>query len=284
MSLKKVSPIMINQKLNSSGKKNTLTLQFPNTVDFYNKEIALSYLGIYYSWRNVSGRYTENRNDGYDNNRFGYFWTDGNFYDVTLPEGFYTIADINNYLQTIVMVQNGHYMVDANGKNVYFISIAPNSVYYTTTVVCNPVVVPVGGTNPNGLALGNTPQLNIPSSNNFGLLLGFNAGNYPATSGTTTTFYVNGQSTPNISPVTTINVNCNLAESQTSSLVHSIYQFSPTVGYSEYINITPPYLIFYDISNGAYRNITIFFTDQDGKPLDIIDGNINVSLLVRDKI
>ena len=73
MSLKKVSPIMINQKMNSSKKKNSMTLEFPSNVDFSNKEVALSYLGIYYSWRNVSGLYTQNTNDGYNNNSFGYY-------------------------------------------------------------------------------------------------------------------------------------------------------------------------------------------------------------------
>src|SRR4051812_31740368 len=134
MSLKRVSPIMINQKMNRSGKKNSLTLQFPKSIDFSNKEVALSYLGIYSSWRNVNGLYT-NGEQGYNNNRFGYRWTNNIFYPVTLPDGFYTIADLNSYMQTITMVQNGHYMVDVNGDNVYFINFSANSVYYTTSVV-----------------------------------------------------------------------------------------------------------------------------------------------------
>ena len=40
---KKVDPIMINDGINTSGKRNKLTIKFPSNIDFYNKEVALGY-------------------------------------------------------------------------------------------------------------------------------------------------------------------------------------------------------------------------------------------------
>lgn len=280
----RVDAIMINQELNSSGTNHRMTLKFPSNIDFKNKEVALAYLGIYYSWENISGSITSSGMTGYNNNTFSYTWIDGITYPVFLPDGFYSITDISNYMQTITMTVNGHYTFDANGAKVFFISFVENPTYYATTVTCTPTYVPAGGSNPNGIILGVVPQLNIPAGNNFYKLLGFYEWtSYPPTAGTAVTYYQNSQMIPHISPVTTVNVNCSLAESRTSIFSNSIYQFSPTVNYAEYITITPPYLIFYDVTNGSYRDLTVYFTSETGRPIDIRDGGINVTLLIRDR-
>ena len=280
---KKAKPIFLNEGLNKSGKKNKLTLQFPTNIDFQNKEVALGYLGMYYSWRNVTGVYRSSDNkEGYNNNRFSYTWVNGVTYEVLLPDGFYTISDLASFMQKNVMIPNGHFMLDAKGKNVYFIDFVLNSTYYAVTMTCSPIAIPVGGSNPNALPLGKVPQLNIPVNNNFGKLIGFNGGSYPALPNTTTIYYINSQNVPKISTANTIYVQCNLAESDTGIFTNAIYQFSPTVPYNQYISITPANLIFSDVTSGSKRNVDIWFTDQNGDPLDVIDPEINVTLLIRD--
>jgi len=280
---KKVDPIMINDGINSSGKKNKLTLKFPSNIDFYNKEVALGYLGLYYSWQNVSGPTTANGLTGWNNNSFSYTWVNGTTYPVNLPQGFYTISDLVGYMQKNVMVPNGHFMLDANGRHVYFIDFVANSTYYAVTLTCKPIAVPVGGSNPNTLPLGKVPQLNIPNFNEFGKLLGFNSGSYPTEANTTVAFYINSQNVPKISPVTTVYVHCNLSESNSTVFTHAISQFSPKVGYNQYIDVSPNNLVYYNVSDGSYREISVYFTDQNGQPIDIIDPDINVTLLIRDK-
>jgi len=279
---KKVKPIFLNEGINISRQKNKLSMQLPTNVDFHNKEVALGYLGMYYSWRNVSGPFATTGETGYNNNQFSYTWVDGVTYNINLPDGFYTISDLAQYMQKIVMVQNGHFMLDANGRNVYFIDFVPNSNYYAVSLTCKPVAIPVGGLNPNNLPLGKVPQLNIPANNNFGKLIGFNGGSYPALPNTTTIYYLNGQNVPKISSANTVYVQCNLAESDTSIFTNAISQFSPNVPYGQYIAIDPANLIFLDVTNGSKRVIDVWFTDQNGKPLDIIDNEINVTLLIRD--
>ncbi len=241
---KKTKPIFLNEGINKSGKKNKLTLQFPTNIDFKNQEVALGYLGLYYSWRNVSGAFRSDNQPGYNNNKFSYTWVDGLTYDVVLPEGFYTISDLASFMQNNVMIPNGHFMLDARGKNVYFINFVPNSTYYAVTLTCSPVAIPAGGSNPNNITVGKVPQFNVPLYNNFGSLIGFNGGSYPALPDTTTTFFLNSQKVPKISTANTIYVQCNLAESDTGIFTNAIYQFSPTVPYNQYITISPANLIF----------------------------------------
>jgi hypothetical protein len=174
-------------------------------------------------------------------------------------------------------------MLDANRRNVYFIDFVANSTYHAVTLSCKPIAVPVGGSNPNALPLGKVPQLNIPNYNEFGKLLGFNSGSYPSAADTTVAFYINSQNVPKISPVTTVYVHCNLSESRSSVFTHAISQFSPKVGYNQYIEVSPTNLVYYNVSGGSYREISIYLTDQYGNPLDVIDGDINVTLLIRDK-
>jgi len=279
---KKVKPFFLNEGINISRQKNKLSMQLPTNMDFHNKEVALGYLGLYYSWRNVSGAFKSNGEKGYNNNQFSYTWVNGQTYNVILPDGFYPIPDILEYMQKQVMIPNGHFMLDGKGKHVFFIEFVSNPTYYTVTMTCKPVAIPAGGSNPNSLPLGKVPQLNISADNNFGKIIGFNSGSYPALPNTTTFYNVNGQNVPKISSANTVYVQCNLAESDTSLFTNAIYQFSPTVPYNQYIPIIPPNLIYLDVTDGSKRMIDVWFTDQNGDPLDIIDNEINVTLLVRD--
>jgi hypothetical protein len=283
MSSSSVDPIIINGSDNKSGTNSIITVRFPTPVSFFNKQMALGYLGLYYSWRNVSGQYTTSGKKGYNNNSFGYYWTDGILYNVTLPDGFYSISDLNGYLQ-FAMNQNGHYVLDATSTKLYFISFTVNPVYYSVTVRCNPVVVPIGGLSTlPAIQLNKTPQLYIPT-NNFGSLVGFNSGSYPPTANTTLAYFLNSQNVPKISPVTTVLVNCNLTLARSSNNINTIYQFSPTVSYASYITIQPPYLTFFNMVDGSVPSLTLSFTDQDGNLLDIIDPQITATVLVREKI
>jgi hypothetical protein len=281
--MSRIDPIILNQAQNTSGVKHKLTVKFPQPQNFNNQRIALAYAGLYYSWRNVSSYRTKSGLDGWNNDKFSYIWVDGTTYNVTLPEGFYAIPDINDYLQRYVMKPNGHFVLDADDKAVYFIQIESNATYYSVTATMSPIAVPVGGSNPNSLSLGEVPQLVIPNENDFGKLLGIDPGTYPSAAGTTDAYYLNSQNVPNISPVTTVNINCNLSQSKTSIFTNTIHQFSPTVAVNQYIAIQPPFLVYFDVSGGTYNDITVYFTDQEGRPLDIIDPNITVTLLLETK-
>lgn len=262
-----------NAVLNTPSK---FKVNLPTPIFLNKKSSALVYLGIYYSWRNITSRL--------GNNTFQYRLNNGT-YDVNIPDGFYSVSDLNSYLE-FVMTQNGHYLVDSDGNNVYYLSFNANLVYYQVTFTCKPIpsVLPSGHTNPRGLVLsGTTPQL-VFNNINFNKLLGVSTGSYPSSQATTTTYTTNSQSIAQISPVTTVLVGCNLVYNQFNNVNRSVFfQFTPNATYGSYMVYQPPFPVFFDSNNGYYDNIELSFYDQNGNALDIIDTNITATILLKDK-
>ena len=161
---------------------NIFTLRLPSSGFRTNKdECSLKSLTLYYSWPNISS--------AMGNNSFSYNWN-GTSFPVVLADGIWNFSDIQSYLQQ-VMLQNGHYLVDASGNQQYYISIFANSVLYALSLTVTPVPssLPAGWSNPAGIALfGKTPQLVIPAG--LVTLTGFAAGSYP-TLPQTTLFQIN---------------------------------------------------------------------------------------------
>ena len=100
-------------------------------------EISVSSITIPYSWVNVSA--------ALGNNVIGYAvpssTTQSAYYSKTLPDGFYTVNDLNNELHKL-MFYNGHYwalqaggVIQYNSTNiVYPLSLVYNTTTYTTAV------------------------------------------------------------------------------------------------------------------------------------------------------
>ena len=109
-----------------NSKNNQLRMTFPFPFNSLGNEIGLSTLYIYYSWRNITS--------SYGNNTLSYIWNGTNF-NITIPDGFYTISDISSYLQ-LQMFTNNHYTLDSNGNPYYYIELSSNTVYYAVTLTC----------------------------------------------------------------------------------------------------------------------------------------------------
>ena len=271
--------IIINQSHSVSYDKSKFSIKLPSPAFISNKQCALAYLGIYYSWRNITA--------GMGNNSFQYKFN-RTVYDVVIPDGFYTIDDLNNFLQYI-MEKNGHCIYDDEGEPAFYISFNANLIYYQVsfTLTRVPTTLPVGFTNPNNISLsGLLPEL-IFSNSNFNKLLGINIGTYPTTANTPVVgnaYSFNSQNVAQISPVTTVLVSCNLVFNNNNNLNrHIFYQFTPNSTYGSYMTFQVPYLIWYEVSAGNYDNIEMQFSDQDGNPLNLIDTNITATVVLRDK-
>lgn len=261
--------IIINNKTsNRITASNEIRLDVPTFLRLENMKVALAYLGIYYSWRNITS--------ANNNNKLQYAWY-GVVYDVDIPDGFYSINDLSDYLH-FVMHKNGHYVLDADNYPVYFITFSSNLTYYSITYDCYPVEVPLNGSNPNNVQIGGTPQL-IILNNELQNNLGTNAGTYPASALTTVPYSFNAQNIPQISNITTINVACNLVNNRLNAYSNVMYQFAPTTQYGTYLVIQPYQPIYYNITDGSYSYISLMFFDQDYKPIPIIDRNITATLL-----
>ena len=66
-------------------------------------------------------------------------------YTIVLPNGYYAVSDINNYLQG-QMILAGQYLIDGNGNNVYYLSLQYDTPYYAVQVLsfAVPTALPVG--------------------------------------------------------------------------------------------------------------------------------------------
>ena len=268
--------IILSSQNDISTNSNELNVQLPSVWYANNSEIALASLYIYYSWFNITSTFA--------NNACTYTWTNGTTYPVAFPNGYYLPADISGFLQYTMNV-NGHYLVNAEGANVYYISVVENSVYYADSIVVDPIptVLATGWTNPNAITLnGLRPQLNILSSNSFGAIIGFNVGSYPPIQAGTA-YSVNSQNVPQVTPVASVNITCNLANTgnfnQIQGIIGSFATGSTAIG--QQIIVNPTFPVYYKVNDGRYANISVSFLDNNNKPLQIVDPVIIVTLTVR---
>ena len=241
--------------------------------------MALQSLSIYYSWPNITA--------AYGNNTFQYSWL-GTPVSVTLPDGFYTISEVNSYLQS-VMVANSQYLIDSAGNYVYFLEITTNSSLYAVQLNAYPIptstqAAALGYTLPTGWAgypvSATTPQFIVPSTD-LQNIFGISAGTYPAA--TQSTVYSKTSSfTPQFSPVSSVYVLCSLVNSRYSLPQNVIYNFSPSVTYGSKVVIQPPYLVYSKIQEGSYPSVTVQFVDQSFQALNILDSNISVLLSIKE--
>jgi hypothetical protein len=263
----------------------TYKYSFPNgAVNFFNDQICVASISIYFSWFNIS---SANTNSRYNNNAYQYIWTDNTgsiIYDVIMPDGYYEIADLNAFLH-YTMVQNGHYLVDGSGDFVYYLEMVVNPTYYGVQVNAFPLptALPMGFTNPAGVtfpAVASTPQLVILPTNNFGKVIGFQAGTYPPVV-QTTNYSVLSQIAPQITPINSIIMTCNLLNNTYANPNTLLYSFTPAgTRFGELISIQVPQFAFVDILDGQYTDFQIQFLDQNLNRINIQDPNVVVLLAI----
>jgi len=155
------------------------------------QKLALGSIQMYYSTFNITSAQS--------NNQFSYIWVDGREITVTIPDGFYDIGQLNDFLH-FVMVQQGHYLLDSTGNYYYFITFVVNASTYQININTYPmslVLYPVStytiGTYATSTITSSSPSTPVPWSrptntitpmlrvlaNNFRNIIGYTAGYYP---------------------------------------------------------------------------------------------------------
>lgn len=267
------------------------------------QKVALATLQMYYSTFNITALY--------NNNVFNYIWVDGTSHQVVFPDGFYDATGINNYLH-FIMVQNGHYLENtATGEFVYFITLTANPTQYaievntfvlnTTIATTNGWTLPANATWAIPTTQEISPMLQI-LQNDFRDVIGFAAGFYPqgapsfsqaviddtnAPAYTQLPSYTSTQtflssSTPQITPLSSYILNCSLINNNYAVPNSLLYSFSPKGTFGNQFSIDPNEYIFIDVLPAQYNKFQISFTDQNLKPVSIIDPNMIIQLLITD--
>lgn len=278
-----VYPIILNSStVVNDSFKNKYVYTFPSgSVKFQNSKVALGNISIYYSWFNIS---VANQNNTYS---FNFPFNAGNtLYTVVMPDGFYTITQLNDYLQQFC-ITNQLYLVDSAGDFVYFLSFRENSTYYAVEV--DTFAVPtaaqlagLGYTNPNAIPLpaaATTTQLIVPNTL-FQDLIGFQSGSYPTVQAGSTQSFLSSF-TPQVSPVQSIILACSLLNNKYANPRTVLFSFSPQVGFGSIIDVRPNEYFWVDIQNGNYASFQVEFLDQRFNPIIINDSNLIVQLLIK---
>lgn len=362
---------------------------FPaGNVDFKKgQKLALGSIQMYYSTFNITS--------AQGNNQFSYIWVDGREITITIPDGFYDVSTLNDFLH-FVMVQQGHYLLDTAGNYYYFITAVINSATYqievntfpislatypvatytigtysSSTITTSSPTTPVSWSRPTASI---TPMVRI-LANNFRNIIGFSAGYYPqgqtgyastipttslaqatitnspstttfpitsitGTALTTTTapaflagmvisgtgitqgtyilsgsgnswvvsvsqtigsiigtFYSMGasqspsyttiqtfssSSVPQVSPLSSYVLTCNLLNNNFAIPNSLLYSFAPDATFGSQFTIAPNQYSFIDIQPGQYNSFQVSFLDQNNIPTTLQDPNLVILLIIAD--
>jgi hypothetical protein len=213
-------------------------------------------------------------------------------YTVVLPNGFYAVSDINNYLQN-VMISRGQFLINASGANAYYISLTVNPTYYSNQLLATvlPLSLPSGYTNPINTITGSpqfgypltslTPQLQILSTSPaFGSIIGYTVGLYPPTPAIVS-YSTIGNQTPNATPVNSLVIRCSLVNND-AGFPTDILDSMPIEGaFGTNLNYSPNYEKWIKMSAGTYYSLTVSFQDQNFNTIQFNDTNILISLLIK---
>ena len=237
-------------------------------------EVCLSQISLMFSWQNVTA--------AYGNNTISYIFN-SQTYTVTLADGFYKASDINNVLQAYQKSQ-GHYLVVTSSDNVisyeYLIVLQPNYVFSSTTITINPTpaTLPAGTTNPNNLPLGVGAQIVLGS---IGELLGYLPGTYPSAM-QATKYQTNGSIFPQ-NPVQTVSVCTNLVQSSlynsNSSSIHTM--IIQNASWGDIISSEPTQKVWLPVLNCEIPSIRCELRDQSGRPINILNRNLLITIFLR---
>lgn len=275
-------PILLN--INNQVAQHQFRYRFSQPVDFSQYEIGLGSVSIFYSWRAITAQR--------QNNSFKIIWPTASTtttYTITLPDGTYTAQDINAYLQ-YWSIQNNLYLINnTNGNYYYFISCSENVSSYAIQFNMQPVRAVSGYTASVGFptmpVTAYTPQLQITDSGSvsFSSIVGFTQGTYPATQ-TTSLYSVYSNFVPTVDPTAAVVIGISNLYNPLASNSQVLHTFtSAGVEYGQLVTTSQGQGISYCPMQGTNNEITLSFYDQNMLPLQLIDPNVCIRLLMRPK-
>lgn len=202
-----------------------------NAMHLDNHYVCLSNLSIYYTWKNIRASYS--------NNWLRYRVRDKDV-DVIIPDGSYSVKDINNYMHLVMMTNK-----DA-AKDDYPISIYPNPTLNRVSVVVK-------------------PDCSLVLGKGMAHVLGFSNHTITTTS--------HGDLVPKLERVEAVLVHCNLAQNNFTQDSSLIFSFVPDSAFTTQLHQKPNFPLWRQTrKNSEIREIDIWFTDQLYRPLQIEDN------------
>ena len=268
-------------------------------------QLALSSISMYNSVFNITA--------ALNNNSYTYYWIDGTANTVTMPDGYYDVDSLNDFLHQTMLV-NKHYLVEvATGNFVWFLTLQVNVSVYKIEITCFPMpiatyVVPTAYTLPSGstwVVQNNTitPYVFIPNTfiqSTLGFPTGFYFSGTAGASGTeplitgvspnkvqnsakTVNTVLQSTNVPQITSLTSYIITCSLINNNYSIPNTLLSAFPPSSAFAEQFVFSPNQMSFIDCQPGSYGSFNITLYDQNLRQITIQDPQIVVLLVIRSK-
>lgn len=273
-------PLIINSSNLVPGSTNTYQYNFSGNVDMANIDVGLGAANIWFSWRNITA--------AKQNNKFNIIHptlAGTTTLALTLPDGGYNISDINLYLRWY-LIRNGYYIQNSTtGEQTVYAEFQVNPSIYAVEFISYvmPTSLPAGHTAGSAITFPATPkapQLTFTQPN-FGTVIGFAAGTWPAVMPTTTDTSTS-TTTPVVSDVSNILITLDSASNPFAPNSRVIHSISPAgVAYGGLITSVPPEISWIPQQSANRQSITVQLTDQQLRPLDQVDTDLTIKLLLR---
>jgi len=274
-------PIILNKSNHDSGS--TFIYRFGTSVEMGSVDIALGSAALFYSWRNI----TAVKGNSLFKIIHPASGTSNTTLTLTIPDGGYEIADINNFIK-FYLISNGYYIQNTStSEQTVFVELRVNPATYQVEFVSYPLPTSLPATHTAGSAItfpstSRGPQLQVTSAA-FGKLIGFEIASYPATQ-TSTVSTTGSSKTPVLSDVQNVVITLDSASNPfapVSKVIHSVSYAG--VSYGRLITSEPNELSFVPQQQGFRQELRIQLCDQNLRPLELLDTDITIKLLLRAK-
>ena len=261
---------------------NMYCLKLPKSVQFKKGDkLSLYSFSMYNSFYNISA-------SQYGNTQITFTWFDGTVYNWTIPDGYYSLSDLNLWLQQQFIINKLYCVNSNNSQNIYFVQFQTNSVLYKAQIdvyfmPSSANATLYGYQKPSG-ATWNFPGSNLMNK----ITINSNLKSYFGFS-TQTTFgeitpaqnmnYLS-DITPTISPVFSIYIGCNLIVSEFNQIANLFSQFPISAAYGNLIKIESTIDSQISIKEGIYSDIIITLWDQENNALQFQDNDLTLFLII----
>ena len=231
--------IFINTENSGANEPHRFKLDLADKLDLKNpgKDIALVNLSIYYIWKNIKSEYK--------NNKFKISvptWND----TFDLPDGFYSIDDIQDYFEFII--KNHETLTEDLPIEIYPNKMKNRIVFKIKTSYKLELLTP------ETMRLLGSTKKDVDSDKN-------------------------SENVPKLESVEVVLVHCNLVKNDYQHPSKVVFSFVPNKQFGQLIYISQQALIMMNTVNTEFSYVEVWFTDQNSKALEIED-NVNLTLII----
>jgi hypothetical protein len=273
--------IVINSSNYIQGSGNKYIYKFPQTSYFpTGSGVGVSNIAIYNSIQNI----TEKRG----NNKLTLSWL-GVVYNILIPDGYYSVSDLNYFLQNFCIINHLYVTANSGADNVYFFEVVINSIRYSTSL--NFYAIPTESEATNlGYIKPDAANWNFPESpecpslsfnQQFGNLLGQTFGTYPSELSSTNVQFLSTQ-TPVISPVDSLIFTCNLVNSKYSIPPNILLTVPISSSLGSLINPHISSIVYNDILPQHFSDLHITVYDQLFNSVNLLDKELTLTLIIQE--